>query len=157
MKKIFLFVVLLFISNTAFPCSCIGKSKMKNEIKASAAVFAGTVLSKRIFSLKDDFLPEKFWMTQAEYTILVTKRYKGKVSADTLKVVTGVGGGDCGVVFQIGQSYIVYSSIQDSYYNDGDKVPPFLSTNICTKTAIYNEEESRKIERYVRRKKIKIE
>jgi hypothetical protein len=49
-------------------------------------------------------------------------------TADTVEIVTGIGGGDCGYPFRAGRTYLVYASrhrVRDANY---------LSTGICSNT-----------------------
>lgn len=44
------------------------------------------------------------------------------------------GGGDYGFPFQLGETYLIYSYIQNTYFEQGEKVLNYLYTNICTRT-----------------------
>lgn len=133
-------------STFSFACTCIGKSKIKHAIKASDAVFVGNVLSAEKAKIK---LDSSSTVEMMEYKILVTERIKGKAITDTMKIYTGFGNGDCGFNFKIGEKYIIYSIYTE--YTLWGKVD-FLSTDICTRTNFYSEEELRKIKRLVNRK-----
>lgn len=149
-------LVILFIcfSNITFPCSCVGKSRIKKEIQKADVLFSGKILAKNVFAIKNEYVPEEFYIRKAEYIILVTKKYKGKIVNDTLKIITGLGNGDCGFEFLIGHTYIIYASYSDKYYESGERVARFLNTDVCTRTKPYNEIENRKIEKYIKRKKL---
>ncbi|SFB03914.1 MULTISPECIES: hypothetical protein [unclassified Bacillus (in: firmicutes)] len=54
--------------------------------------------------------------------------WKG-VSESQVIVVTGQGGGDCGIDFVEGEEYLVYAN-QSSIYEDSD----YLSAGICSRT-----------------------
>jgi hypothetical protein len=146
-----LIIFFLCFSNLAFSCSCIGKSKRNAELKKSDVVFFGKILSKKIFTIKDEYVPEEFYLKKAEYTILAIKNYKGKIERDTLKIITGIGHGDCGFDFSIGKSYIIYAMCSEKYFESGEIVNKFLSTDICMRNMLYNKEEEEKIERYIKR------
>src|SRR5438093_9468521 len=60
-----------------------------------------------------------------QYTFAVQTSWKG-VTTTEVTVITGYGRGDCGVVFDMGQQYVIYAFGR----RDGG-----LGTNICTRTA----------------------
>lgn len=144
MAKVLFILLLLhpFITNA---CSCIGENSVKKEVERSDVVFSGKVLSKNIFSVNDSNLPNGFLLHKAEYVILVSKLFKGKLLCDTIKVVTGVGKGDCGYEFLIGVEYIIYAYNSDKYFESGQKTDNFLQTDICSRTRKINKKEIKKI------------
>lgn len=146
-----LLIIFIFYSNAILPCTCIGKTKVKSEVKNSDVVIIGKVLSKELLTIKDKYVPEEFYLKKNEYTIQIIKKYKGEITSDTIKIVTGIGNGDCGFKFLIGESYIIYSEFQDAFIEENEKEKPFLTTNICTRTRLYDEDEDRKIRKYLKR------
>ncbi len=119
--------------NEALSCSCGPKHSVKKEIEYSEAVILGQVISKDLTQ-----------PTEARYKILVTVKYKGQLSSDTITIVTGVGGGDCGYVFEIGKLYIIYAFKPGSVSSKN-----IFSTNACTRTMRYDEKEIESIKRIV--------
>ena len=79
--------------------------------------------------------------------------YKGKIKTKTVEIITGVGGGDCGYSFNIGQDYIIYSNYKTHYYKEGKKVQKYLYTNICTRTCKSNSNEINEINKILKCKK----
>jgi hypothetical protein len=73
-------------------------------------------------------------MKKVEYVFLVLQKYKGQIKSDTLKLVNGIGIGDCGYNFTIGSDFIVYSVFLTKYFEMGKNVDKFLYTDICTRT-----------------------
>jgi hypothetical protein len=149
-KKLFLGLLLLF-SIDVFACTCIGKSTVKGALSQSDVVFSGRILSVNFFTVVDDNLPSKYQFKKAEYLVLVKKIHKGDIVSDTLRVITGLGHGDCGIQFSIGFEYIIYSSYSNKHFEDGRTISPFLKTSICTRTMRYNKKELRKIKRVLRK------
>lgn len=159
---------LIFFNSTA--CDCVGQIAIKEEIKRSNAVFVGIVLRKEYITLTDYQLKKIshqdstinrspiYEMTIACYDLLVEDIYKGKISRDTIKIFTGVGGGDCGFRFEIGEKYVVYG-MKETYfgqvYNDFDypKGKNIFWTHICLRTKNYDQNEIEEIEKVVRKKK----
>lgn len=73
---------------------------------------------------------------RAEYKLQISTVFNGKIKQDTVTIVTGLGGGDCGFNFEIGTEYIVYSSFENKYYPQGNTVSKFLYTDICRRTRL---------------------
>ncbi len=61
-----------------------------------------------------------------EVKFKLDKSWKNELK-DAASITTGRGGGDCGYEFEVGKKYLVYA--------DGDKNK--LSTNICTRTSVF--------------------
>ena len=127
MKKIilaafaFAFFGALNASNVS-ACSCFFlpeteslDSVVEKAYKNSSAVFVGEVTEivqkPDVFFVEVKFAIERKWNDGIEKTLTVT---------------TGKGGGDCGYPFVVGKKYLVYA------LNDKNT----LQTNICTKTAL---------------------
>jgi hypothetical protein len=147
MNKIIVLVFVCFFPISIWACSCIGEKTVKEEISKSDIVFSGKIISKNIFTVNDDNLPLGLVLKKAEYIILITKIYKGQAASDTLRLITGVGSGDCGYEFVIGSEYIIYSVHSNKYFESGNKVDTFLYTDICTRTRRIDKNELRKIKR----------
>jgi hypothetical protein len=135
MKQFLLLISLLFYSSTSYCCTCIGEATVKQELRRSNFVFQGKVISKKIVDIMDTLMPA-IKIQKAEYTIQVLVVYKAKIEQDTIKIITGLGGGDCGFEFNIGSEYIIYSSFENKYYPQGNTVNKFLYTDICRRTRL---------------------
>lgn len=70
--------------------------EFSKEVNYADQIFIGKVLSKNITGIN------------AYYLFSVSKTFKGN-KADTLSITTGLGGPDCGMMFQVGETYLVYS------------------------------------------------
>ncbi len=126
MKKIIvstllIFGLLVFIQINALGCSCdlpIPKRSLKQQVnkarKSSIAVFSGRVLeiTKQ---------PQNFYIS---VKLLVIDSWKGSLPKE-ITVTTGLGNGDCGYPFEVGESYLIYANGSDENK---------LSTNICQRT-----------------------
>lgn len=150
MNKIIVLAFACFFPLNIWACSCIGEKTVKEEVSKSDVIFSGKIISKNIFTVNDDNLPSGLVLKKAEYIILVTKIYKGQTTSDTLKLITGVGSGDCGYEFAIGSEYIIYSVRSNKYFESGNKVETFLYTDICTRTRRIDKKELRNIKRCLR-------
>lgn len=131
-------------------CSCIGTNNVKQELKESDLVFSGKILSKNVFTVNDNNLPSGFDLKKAEYIVLISEIYKGHLTNDTLNVITGVGGGDCGLEFSVGVDYIIYAAYKNKYFERGQQIKRFVFTNICTRTKPIDKNEIRKIKRFLK-------
>ena len=147
-KQAFALFFILFC-NYSFGCSCIGKFKIRNEIAKHELIFSGKVLSKNEFPVEDSLSGIKLW--NVEYEFEVKYIYKGEIVTDKVKVITGLGNGDCGFNFVLGKTYIVYSDFDDELIS-GEKRLRFVTTDICTRTQEYSAKEDKKIRRIVKRK-----
>ncbi len=136
-------------------CTCIGTSGVKKEIKNSDIVFVAKIVDKKElkipYTLGSDTI---LYIHQNKYTAKISMIYKGKIKSQTVNIVTGIGGGDCGFIFEIGSDYIVYGDWRNEYYTDGERVARFVYTDICKRTKKYEEDEIAKIEKF--KKGIKI-
>ncbi len=159
----------LLLSSELLACSCIGERTVKEEIKHSDAVFVGKIVSKELVDVVDsmainmfnsDTVSRKVYPYKtiiAKYELVVTSNYKGKITSDTVEIYTGLGGGDCGVRFEIGKEYIVYGE-QDSYIGHADSEWQYPTgsnlywTNTCSRTTVVNDEELNQIEKFRRKK-----
>lgn len=75
-------------------CKC-GAHTFSEEVSTSTQIFTGTVLKKTVAE-------------KAYYLFSVSKVFKGD-EADTITIRTGFGGPDCGMVFEVGKTYVVYA------------------------------------------------
>jgi hypothetical protein len=165
-------IVLTSISGRLPACSCIGQRTVKEEVKHAHAVIVGTILSKQIVTLTDSTLLKMFPndttirnspmtnLTIARYDLLVHDLYKGKITKDTLTIYTGLGGGDCGIRFEIGKKYIVYGE-NETYFgqvNNDLKFPKTKNTfwtYNCLRTTSYLQDEITEIEKFAKKRKRK--
>jgi hypothetical protein len=154
MKQYLLILILVVYSSVAYCCSCIGEATIKQELKRSDVVFIGKVIAKKVINTTDTLMPAII-IQKAEYKLQVSIIFKGKIKQDTIIVVTGLGGGDCGFNFEVGNEYIVYSSFENKYYPQGNTVNRFLYTDICRRTRLATDmEEIKALNKKCRKKKI---
>lgn len=93
-RFIFVFIILTTCYNTN-ACKCANMT-VAEEWKYADQVFVGTPVRKEVSSL-------------VTYFFLVQESLKGKAT-DTIVIQTGFGGGDCGMDFETGVSYLVYAN-----------------------------------------------
>lgn len=120
---------LIVFQLTAFACNCdlppahpSLEQQVKKAKRNSAAVFAGEVLDVQKSSEFSRF-----------FTIRLNYKWKGVFDSEVITVVTGVGNGDCGYPFRVGETYLVYA-----YKSSTDA----LSTNVCQRTNLFAESKN---------------
>lgn len=93
-RFIFVFIIIAACHNTN-ACKCANMT-VAEEWKYADQVFVGIPVRKEMNSL-------------VKYFFLVQENLKGKAT-DTIVIQTGFGGGDCGMNFETGISYLVYAN-----------------------------------------------
>lgn len=111
MKQLLVIFLILTSIQNSYACDC-ALSSLKTEIERSAEIFQGKVLKKE--KVNHNYI----------YQFEVKNVWKGTTEVKK-SIKTGLGGGDCGVNFEVGKSYIVFS-------NNG-------KTNRCKRTAEISE------------------
>lgn len=148
--------ILAWLPISTSACSCIGESTVKKEFRKSDVVISGKILSQNIFVVKDKVIPVGLVYRQAEYSVLVTKIYKGRILGDTLRIVTtGITSGDCGIRLKPELEYIIYCTYSDRYFENGEKRDIFLYTDMCTRTQLFNTEEDSALLKIIKQRKSK--
>jgi len=136
----------LTVSGPAFGCTCLkpppdatARDMAQGHVQSSDAIFEGTVrdtelkwtlLEAPVGGLVSADLDQQEPVLQVKFD--VSRSYKGADRKD-LVLTTGIGGGDCGFEFRIGQQYLVYAY--------ADK-PGDLSTGICSGTGLLQQSQS---------------
>lgn len=121
--------VSFLLPNTAYACSCVADYSQEQAFEDAEAVFVGRVLSiqehrntlRQLFS--NDIAP-----SYRTIEFHVTERWKG-VEKNLVTVATGFGGGDCGLYFAEGETYLVYAQ-EGGFYGEE------LATGICSRTEV---------------------
>ncbi|MBN7813715.1 hypothetical protein J0A68_22365, partial [Algoriphagus sp. H41] len=131
-NSIFIFLILILTTLNSFACSCVGTETIKQAFKRSEIVFVGTVVSSQPYEQKQEPLGGGFIdiYYHNEVTFEVTGWFKGKSTTSQI-IYTGVGGGDCGFHFEVGEQYIVYATKDGVYMELGNSK---MQTNICDRT-----------------------
>jgi hypothetical protein len=113
--RIVISLILFSLSSFSFACSC-GDVDLEEVIKNSKHVFIATITSTKINCSGEEFLKG----VVADFKVV--KSFKGKPKS-LKKLYSGFGGGDCGIPFNVGFQYIIYT-------NDG-------IADICSGSQIY--------------------
>ncbi|WP_442599893.1 hypothetical protein [Neobacillus sp. D3-1R] len=123
---IFLISIMTINPSNSFACSCAKPLGVKEEFERSKAVFYGKVMEIKDQKVNDGYIVKKVLFE-------VKTTWKG-VSESQMIIVTGQGGGDCGVKFTQGEEYLIFAN-DSSIYGDTD----YLSTGICDLTNEYHD------------------
>jgi hypothetical protein len=139
-------------------CSCIGNDSVKEAVKKSDAVIVGTIISQKLMSeLHTELYPPATPIMQ--YSFVCETIYKGVISSDTISIFTGIGNGDCGVKFTVGEKYIIYGQKETYFTNNAIPLPKgknILWTHSCSRTRVFRQEEIIGIKKYEKRQYKKI-
>lgn len=101
MKKILIILTILLTGITkGYSCSCY-QMNLKNEIDSANLIFQGIPIGKKQIDSK------------MIYQFSVDKIWKGD-KADTIEIKTGLGGQDCGMIFEIGKTYVVFAKNRET-------------------------------------------
>ncbi|QJD79893.1 hypothetical protein [Spirosoma rhododendri] len=139
------FAIAFLLSTTSivtYACGCVRNPTwtLKDELNSSSLAVKGKVISVT------DYIAPEFPWPQKLFRLVIKNKYKSPVNTpDTVSIITGQDGADCGYAFKIGKEYIVYAtnweqkdtirkvikeSILDMFY-----------TSICTLTKETNRKE----------------
>ena len=129
-----------------YACDCKGEKSVKEEFILSKSVISGRVISREEVIVTDKTIEKSTKNSRngkliLKYTFLISEKYKGEFSTDTIAIYTGIGESDCGVQFEIGENYIVYGI--DGIYKDRiftDKESSLWTIN-CLRTRKYEKKE----------------
>jgi hypothetical protein len=122
--------ITVLMPSKGYACSCAYEPSVEEELEKSKVVFSGDVVSIRevkpfgVFQNLISFFTDLDHKYYPEKHVIfnVSSTWKG-ASQSQLIIETGLGGGDCGYEFQVGQSYLVYAGGNDGHH-----------TSICHRT-----------------------
>ena len=123
--RVALLIVLAFTTRAILACSCAGLRDVASQVKQTGAVFAATIISKHLVVRSESWGPE----FGVDATARVGRVWKGDPPA-TVRIRTGLGGGDCGVHLDLGATYVIFGHA----YTDGSA----YGTGACTLTSRVN-------------------
>lgn len=96
MKRTLIILTILFAGFTkGYSCKCY-QMNLRNEIDSADLIFQGIPINRKQVDSK------------MIYQFSVDKIWKGYKS-DTIEIKTGLGGQDCGMIFEIGNTYVVFA------------------------------------------------
>lgn len=166
MKKYFL-LILICVTQSALGCSCLDldSNDIDVEISKSDLIIRGKVLDVQEYIIWSDtlfasslydstagksyseFKKELFGISMKEYTVLIDSSFKKPDCVkDTVRIISGLGGGDCGYKFETNETYLIYAVKEYSVEYTLPKLGRSFSelqglyrTNICTRTGLVHD------------------
>lgn len=144
--------VLILGIRAGFACSCIGQEDVEQAYRKADVVVLGTVIGVETLEVSYGLtIVPHFAMYVNRYTVRVEHLFKGRSVSGTVVVVTGLGGGDCGFLFEMDKRYVIYGDDNGSnktrmYADKPLKGRGIYRTNICTRTRAYDDAEVRDLE-----------
>jgi hypothetical protein len=109
------------LSPAAFSCSCVHGEGCAGLGSKAYPVFLGTVLQVTDLPRSNDVT----FLSSRKARIRVDEAFGGLADRNEVDILTGSGGGDCGVAFQAGDVYLVAASVGE----DG-----LIYASICSST-----------------------
>jgi len=134
MKRIILILLLLFVSTaTSLACTCIGmkesiRKKIETAYSRSDIIFTGKILSKETKTHEE-------YTSSADpviYKIEIINLIKGKFQKGTIEVVSERSGASCGYLFELGKSYLIYST-KSTHFSELTKNQSDYYTGLCNR------------------------
>ena len=153
MRNLITIIVFLLVGTLqVMACDCKEVKSIIEEYNYSKSVITGEIISQEkvvvtdsnIVEYKPDSKPYNGRLIM-KYTLVISEIIKGNFKTDTIEVYTGMGGGDCGFKFNIGEKYLIYGI--DGTYNDGiftDEDKSLWTIN-CLRTKLTDKTEIEKL------------
>jgi hypothetical protein len=156
MKKLILtLIILIFSANEVYSCSCL-KSSIKSGFENSDLIFAGKVVEINKGKVYDSIpMTEKGKyfvreINRIEFVFKVKELIKGKEKTEFITIITSGGGSDCGNYFELNSEHLIYSYVTDlqiNTFHEDNKVEPYFSTDLCTRTKELNQTKKSELNR----------
>jgi hypothetical protein len=106
-------------------CSCVSLGPVSEARARGETIFEGRVLQMRDSTIWRAEGPRlKHVSRKWRAVTLEVRRVWNGAPGDTVRVLTGTGGGDCGYPFEEGEEYVVFA----------DRFDGFLVSSICSHT-----------------------
>jgi hypothetical protein len=116
-------ILTLFFSMVSYACDCDETLTIEKAFKQSEKVFTGKIISVRPHNSKmykngDETIEE---YSNVKVKIELTNSFKGS-SKKTIELITGIGGGDCGYDFIVGEEYLIFAYDNGIYTDKNDGI-----------------------------------
>ncbi|MCF6350322.1 MAG: hypothetical protein L3J23_04755 [Flavobacteriaceae bacterium] len=158
MRGMIFSAIFFAFSLSAYACSCEELST-KEAFKKSDLIFAGKLIEKEIRTTEINApkIKTKQHYTRVIFTFEVIELIKG---LEKSKIIT-ISSKRNGIDFKRGHKYLIYAYYSEylltsNFYLNGEKVSPFLVTDVCTKTKqldLIQKNEIKKLKKIVKRRK----
>ena len=142
--------VLSIIGGHLLACDCKPEKTVKDEIKWADIVIHGKIIKVTLDTILNKSADLDDTRPINEYKVLVNKKYKGKISADTITIRTAAYDEACGLILKVGESLIFYAKKDTKKSNVIDKKGKYIYyTSNCTRTRLFNQVEQSEIEKEI--------
>ena len=155
-------LILILSANKVYSCSC-EKSSIKYGFEHSDLIFTGKVVEinegKVYDSISSSTEKGKYFVREInriEFVFKVKQLIKGNEKSDFITIVTSGGGADCGNYFDLNSEHLIYSyetDLQVNTFDENNKVEPYFSTDLCTRTKELNRTKKSEIKQLKRMNK----
>jgi hypothetical protein len=110
-------------------CSCPEMS-LDEAMSRAKAVFRGRVMRVDTVTGKDihPYTHREFTQEHVQARVQVLASYRG-AARDSIRVATGVGGGDCGFPFDLDEEYLIFAEEATGIHSQAD-----FSTDLCMRS-----------------------
>lgn len=149
-------IILTFCIGQSYACNCNPGGTIEANVKSSDYIVKAKILSISYTNKLDTLnvvsegdpnnVFSKYWKFHVKiYKAVVQETYKGKLSSDTITIVTGMNGAACGLNLAIDGIYLIYGTVKD--YQGFSSVQRKASdgklfwTNNCTRSFDFSDEE----------------
>jgi hypothetical protein len=113
-------------------CSCVPPGPISSARSGDETIFEGSVLQERDTTIWRAGGPRLVHLrTRWRVLTLNVVRVWNGAPTDTIEILTGFGGGDCGYPFVVGEQYVVFASPDNSA---PPTAPRLLIADICSHT-----------------------
>jgi hypothetical protein len=147
-KGILSFALILFTINI-FACNC-AENTVKDSFNNSNIIFTGELIKKDLL-IKEIEAPKiktlQKYVTY-QYTFKIITNFKGNKSTKEITISSRYKDFN----FKVGKAYLVYAYFSEylltnNFYLNGERVNPFLASDICTRTKSLSVTESRELKK----------
>lgn len=117
------FTISFIAADMSPPCDCVHRPLNQELINSYDLIFTGVVVADTLIDPSAD-PSHSFW--SMKYRFSVNKFWKGQSDLQEAEIRTGIGGGDCGFMFEPDKVYLVYARMEDGS----------VTTSICDPTKL---------------------
>jgi hypothetical protein len=144
---------------------------VEENFKRSNAIFSGKIISVDTIKSFPEFYVNEKWSTPDSgvyypshlVTLKLNKSFKGENLSDTIYIMTGQGGGDCGYSFDLKKNYIIYAENKNYHIIDSvsrldrskylSHPAKYLTTTVCDRTTDELQHEEKLLTDFIKNNK----
>lgn len=153
---ILFFFILSFFSQKTLACNCNPGGTIEDNVRAANVILKVRILSISYSDRLDTFnvvvegdpksVFSKYWKFYVKiYKAVVEETYKGKMSSDTIRIVTGMNAASCSLNMAVNDVFLVYGTTRDylgfSSVQRNATDGKLIWTNNCTRSMVFLEDD----------------